>query len=159
MALKTLTYLSETWTAKIQLVKIGQSSPAWLAMIRSYGLEQKVINLGVVPRECLPEIYNAVDLFFFPSLYEGFGWPPLEAMACGIPVVASNAGSLPEVMGNIETMRNPFNFIGFAEIIRKILTNEVYRSELIEQGFRQTAKFTWKETAIRILEVYEYVLS
>ena len=90
----------------------------------------------------------------FPSLYEGFGLPPLEAMACGTPVVTSNVSSLPEVVGDAAVLVNPENVFDIARGIRDVLLDETLRAELIRHGREQAARFSWERTARQVLEIY-----
>ncbi|MEI6290936.1 MAG: glycosyltransferase, partial [Chloroflexota bacterium] len=99
----------------------------------------------------------AVDILLFPSLYEGFGWPPLESMACGTPAVTSNIASLPEVMGSMDTVCDPCDIIGFAQKIESLINNEEYRQRIIQQGIAQSSKFTWEDTAKQVLDIYDLV--
>lgn len=154
-ALKTIAFMRTNGLKNVYLVKTGNPTPDWSDLVKKYQLKKNVINIGFAPREQMPDLYNAVDLLFFPSLYEGFGWPPLEAMACGTPVVASNVASLPEVMGDINTMCDPFDVIGFAQKIRSLINNEHYRQQVIQQGIAQSAKFTWDKTAREVIAIYE----
>ena len=156
-ALKTIVYLLANGLKNIYLVKTGNLTRDWLELVKKYNLEKNVINLGFIPREQMPDLYNAVDILFFPSLYEGFGWPPLEAMACGTPAVTSNAASLPEVMGDIDTMCDPFDTIGFAQKIRALLNDEEYRQWIIQQGIARSEKFNWEDTAKQVINVYNLV--
>jgi glycosyltransferase involved in cell wall biosynthesis len=158
-ALKIFSRLKMTFPEQIQLIKIGHSSPEWVELVNKYHLENDVQNLGPVSRELLPQLYQSVDLLLFPSLYEGFGWPPLEAMACGTPVVASSAASLPEVLGNAMPLYDPFDVKGFTDEITRILRNQDYRQLLIEKGFEQSSKYKWAETALKTIAVYEKVLA
>jgi glycosyltransferase involved in cell wall biosynthesis len=110
--------------------------------------------LGFVPLDALRAFYRAAELFAFPSLYEGFGLPPLEAMACGTPVVTSNVSSLPEVVGDAAVMVNPENVFEIARGMREVLLHAELRRELIEKGRRQLARFSWEENARAVLEAY-----
>jgi len=97
------------------------------------------------------------ELFIYPSLYEGFGLPPLEAMACGCPVITSNTSSLPEVVGDAGIMVDPYDVNEIAKAIDLVLSNENLRNEMIEKGLKQAKKFSWRKTAEETLKVYEDV--
>lgn len=140
------------------IVKTRKPDPYWISLFEKYGVEDLVLNVGDVSREKIPDLMNAVDLLFFPSLYEGFGWPPLEAMACGVPVVSSNAGSLPEVMGNVGVMHDPKDITGLAHEIDHFLDDADYRNLLIKQCFEQAHKFTWQVAASEITKVCKEIL-
>jgi glycosyltransferase involved in cell wall biosynthesis len=155
--LKTIAFLRANGLENIYLVKTGNPTQDWLDLVKKYDLEKNVINIGFIPREQMPDLYNAVDVLMFPSLYEGFGWPPLEAMACGTPAVTSNAASLPEVMGDLDTMCDPFDTIGFAQKIQALLNDMEYRQRIIQQGLAQSAKFTWDAIARDVISIYKEV--
>lgn len=112
---------------------------------------------GFVSFEALRMFYSGAEAFVFPSLYEGFGLPPLEAMASGVPVVASSVSSLPEVVGNAAELVNPDNVFDIVRGIREVLLHTSYRQHLIERGLRQARIFSWDETARKILNVYQEV--
>lgn len=142
----------------IMFIKVGD--PGWHSerhilkkLIKDLDLNAKFV--GYVPEHELPYFYNSADVFVFPSLYEGFGLPPLEAMACGTPVVTSNTSSLPEVVGNAGIMVDPLDVDGFAEAIIKVLDNENLRNTLIQRGLERAREFTWERTAKETLEVYK----
>jgi len=157
-ALKTIQLLQHNGINNIHLIKTGPITSEWMGLIKSYGLEKKVINIGTVPREDLPSLYNSVDLLLFPSVYEGLGLPPLEAMACGTPVVSSNAASLPEVVGDAGLMRDPNDYVGFADDIKVILSNDEYYSNLVRKGLYRVRKFDWNNTAKQVLQIYNDML-
>jgi glycosyltransferase involved in cell wall biosynthesis len=117
-------------------------------------VEQAVRFLGFVPFETLRTFYASAAAFVFPSLYEGFGLPPLEAMASGTPVVTSNVSSLPEVVGDSAILVNPENVFEIARGIREALTSESLREALIQRGHQQARRFSWESTARQVLEVY-----
>lgn len=116
--------------------------------------EQVVRFLGFVPFETLREFYSAASAFAFPSLYEGFGLPPLEAMATGIPVVTSAVSSLPEVVGDAAMIVNPENVFDIARGLREVLVDDGLRGRLIQGGYKQVRQFNWRRTAEQTLEVY-----
>jgi glycosyltransferase involved in cell wall biosynthesis len=120
-------------------------------------LQKDVIFTGYVPDEDLPALYNAADLFVYPSLYEGFGLPPLEAMQCGTPVITSNTSSLPEVVGDAGIMVNPYDVDELANNIYEVLTNDGLREELSKKGLERAKLFSWKKCAEEHLKVYEEV--
>jgi len=122
-------------------------------------LKDRVVFLDYVPEENLPHLYSEAAAFVFPSLYEGFGLPPLEAMACGCPVVVSNAASLPEICGDAAYYVDPYNVESIAEGIYRVLTDEVLRSNLIEKGLERAKLFSWEKSAKEHLKVFEEVLN
>ncbi|MHB1317886.1 MAG: glycosyltransferase family 4 protein [Anaerolineae bacterium] len=128
------------------------------ARVRALGLTDSVRFAGYVPDEELASWYAAATLFVFPSLYEGFGFTPLEAMACGVPVVTSNRSSLPEVVGNAGIALPPDDPTAWADTIAMLLSSPEKRSEMVEAGYRQAASFSWDDTARKTADVYRQVL-
>jgi len=124
------------------------------ARVEELGLENEVIFPGFVADEDLPALYNLAELFVFPSLYEGFGLPPLEAMACGTPVVISDRPSLPEVVGEAGLMVEATDGQELARAMEQVLTDENLRREMREKGLKQAEKFTWEAAAGKLLDVY-----
>src|ERR1019366_4912025 len=120
-------------------------------------VEHCVRFLGFLPFDTLRVFHELATAFVFPSLYEGFGLPPLEAMASGTPVIASGVSSLPEVVGGAAMMVNPENVFDIARGITEVLLNDDLRQELIVKGRRQAAKFSWGKTAEEVLRVYEEI--
>ena len=125
-----------------------------LTVIRS-GAQQDVRFFGFVPYPILRVFYQAAELFAFPSLYEGFGLPPLEAMANRTPVLASNTSSLPEVLEDAAVLVNPENVFDIARGMKLILLDEAIRQKLIQKGVAQVGKFSWKLAAQKVLETYQ----
>jgi len=123
-------------------------------VIRTRG-EQRVRFLGFVPFETLRCFYQSAAAFVFPSRYEGFGLPPLEAMACGAPVVTSNASSLPEIVGDAAILVNPENVFDIAHGIKDALVDTALRAELIRRGREQASRYSWARTAKQVLEIYQ----
>src|SRR5579859_6265328 len=125
-------------------------------VVRS-GVQHDVRFLGFVPIEVLRIFYDEAKIFVFPSLYEGFGLPPLEAMAHGTPVVTSNASSLPEVVGNAAVLVNPENIFEIMRALHRVLIDKPLRDRMKERSYRQAAKFSWEISVRRILDVYRQV--
>jgi glycosyltransferase involved in cell wall biosynthesis len=117
-------------------------------------VKEWVVFSGHVDEEEMPLLYNSANLFVFPSLYEGFGLPPLEALACGVPVITSNAASLPEIIGGAGMLVCPQNSEEIAAAMSKVLSDKVLRKELIEKGMAQAGLFSWEECARKTLMVY-----
>jgi glycosyltransferase involved in cell wall biosynthesis len=124
-------------------------------VIRS-GVQHDVRFLGFVPIEVLRIFYDVAKIFVFPSLYEGFGLPPLEAMAHGTPVVTSNVSSLPEVVGNAAVLVNPENIFEMMRALHRVLTDQPLRERMKERGYQQVTKFSWEKSVRRIMEVYRH---
>jgi glycosyltransferase involved in cell wall biosynthesis len=126
-------------------------------VIRS-GVQNDVRFLGFVPIEVLRTFYDAAKIFVFPSLYEGFGLPPLEAMAHGTPVVTSNVSSLPEVVGNAAVLVHPENVFEIMRALHRVLLDQPLREKMKERSYRQAAKFSWEKSVRRILDAYHEVV-
>lgn len=125
--------------------------------VRELGLEERVHFTGWVAEGDAPALFNAAQVFVYPSLYEGFGLPPLEAMACGTPVVCSNAASLPEVVGDAAILVNPHDVDEMASAIARVLSDPMRRQEMCAKSLAQAAQFTWERAARETLQVYERV--
>lgn len=125
--------------------------------VKQAGMSDVVDFLDYVPDADLPALFAACDAFVFPSLYEGFGLPPLEAMACGAPVICSNTSSLPEVVGDAALLIDPRNVGEMANAIERVVANRTLRDALRAKGFRQAAKFSWERAARETRQVYESV--
>jgi len=121
------------------------------------GVQNDVRFMGFVPIEMLRVFYDAAKIFVFPSLYEGFGLPPLEAMAHGTPVVTSNSSSLPEVVGNAAVLVNPENVFEIMRALYRVLLDQSLRDKLKQRGYEQAKKFSWDASARQILSAYEDV--
>lgn len=116
-------------------------------MIHEFNLESDVIITGWIPEVDMPYLYNGASAFVFPSLYEGFGIPLLQAMACGTPIIASRAGSIPEIAGNAVVLFDPNNVKSMAEAISKIILDDNLRQNLIKNGFGRVKDFSWEKCA------------
>ena len=127
-------------------------------LIEELNLKDDVIFTDYVTDEYLVKLYNAADLFVYPSLYEGFGLPPLEAMACGCPVITSNTSSLPEVVGDAGIMIDPNDIDSLTESMHKILTDNELRKEMSRKSLERAGMFSWKKTTKETWDVYEDAL-
>ncbi len=121
---------------------------------RELGLEKEVVFTGFVPPEDLLCLYNIANLFVFPSLAEGFGLPPLEAMACGTPVICSNVGSLAEIAGTAAVLVDPMDVNDIARAIKDVLEQAPLRSSLIDEGFKQARRFSWQRAVGEMEKIY-----
>ena len=144
----------------LRLIIIGDELSRYPSVRRAViqtRVEKAVRFLGFVPFDTLRVFYETAAAFVFPSLYEGFGLPPLEAMASGTPVVTSGVSSLPEVVGDAAVIVNPENVFDIARGIQEVLLDEALRRELIQKGYAQVAKFSWERAARQVLEIYQEV--
>ncbi len=157
-ALRALALLPQRY----RLVMVGGDgfgAEAIHASIQEQGLERRVVRLGFVAAERLPVLYESASALLFPSLEEGFGFPVLEAMAHGLPVVTSNTSSLPEVGGDAALYADPQDVEGIAAQCTRAVEDEALRRELIEKGRARARQFTWRRAAEAVLKVYEEVLA
>jgi glycosyltransferase involved in cell wall biosynthesis len=125
-------------------------------VVRS-GVQNDVRFLGFIPIEVLRIFYDSAKIFVFPSLYEGFGLPPLEAMAHGTPVVTSNVSSLPEVVGNAAVLVNPENVFEIMRALHRVLVDKALRDRMKDRGYQQATRFSWEISVRRVLDVYRQV--
>lgn len=144
-----------------KLVIVG--SKGWLydeieETISDLGLEGRVHLTGFVKDEDLPYVYSAADVFAFPSLYEGFGIPILEAMACGTPVVTSSVSSMPEVAGDAALLVSPYDVEALASTVWRVIDDAYLQHELCLRGFKRTKQFDWRETAKKLVRAYRRLL-
>ncbi len=142
----------------ISLVIAGKEDrrhPQARAAAQRSSAADRIIFLEGFSDDDLPYIYNLAEAFVFPSLYEGFGLPPLEAMASGVPVISSNRSSLPEVVGNAALTVDPKDVTAMAEAMSGVLEDERLRDELRSRGIERATAFSWRETARQTLAVYQ----
>jgi glycosyltransferase involved in cell wall biosynthesis len=137
----------------------GWSFDALMANIAESGIGEEVILTGLVPEDDLPLIYQAADALVFPSMYEGFGYPPLEAMACGTPVIVSNTSSLPEVVGEAGLYVDPLDHQGFADKILQLLSDQELADRLKVLALEQAQRFSTERMAASLASAYDEVLS
>jgi glycosyltransferase involved in cell wall biosynthesis len=128
------------------------------AKVDEMGLTNDVIFSGYVPGEDLPGLYSASTCLLLPSQYEGFGLPLLEAMACGAPVVSSNASSLPELAGDAALLVSPDDEAAFLNAVRQIIDRPELAATLVERGFKQAGKFSWEAAAQKTAQLYHHVV-
>jgi glycosyltransferase involved in cell wall biosynthesis len=165
---KNLEYLVQTWSRvlgrlsePLDLVLAGTQEGEYRKIRREVsrrGLEQSVHFPGFIRDSDLPALYSAAELFVFPSLYEGFGLPPLEAMACGTPCVVSNSSALPEVTGRAAMLFNPTSSEQLVDCLVRVVEDPELRERLRREGLRQSALFSWSKAAEETRSVYETVL-
>jgi glycosyltransferase involved in cell wall biosynthesis len=144
----------------IKLVKIGDPQSygvreTILRLINDLELRDDIVFAGYVPEKDMPRWYNASDILVYPCDYAGFGLPPLEAMACGTPVITSNTSSLPEVVGDAGIMIDPRDVELMADKMYEVLTNNGLKNDIIEKGIKQAKHFTWDRSAEETYQVYE----
>lgn len=157
---KAFSLFNEKSNNSYQLVNVGKRG--WLykeifEMVSRYGLEEDIIFTQYVSEEDLVLLYNSAALLVYPSLYEGFGLPILEAMSCGTPVITSKVSSMPEVAGKAALLIDPLNIEEIAWAIYKVLTDTELKNRLKELGLERAALFSWEKTAQQTLEVYQEV--
>jgi glycosyltransferase involved in cell wall biosynthesis len=131
----------------LHLVMPGAPEPELVALARAEGIDSRLVFLGTVPDEWLAEVYRGAVALVFPSLYEGFGLPPLEAMACGTPVVSSTGTSLAEVVGDAALEIDPLEVDSIAHGIERIVGDDGLRTQLRERGLTRAKRFSWERTA------------
>ena len=145
---------------ELKLLIIGDEISKYATLRRAvhrYNLHKYVRFLGFVPDRTLAVLYRLADVFVFPSLYEGFGLPPLEAMASGTPVVTSNVSSLPEVVGDAALLVDPYDTDAIAGGIRLVLTDSKLRADLRARGRARAREFSWERSVARIRQIYREV--
>jgi len=128
----------------------GVSSPELDRIIKDLNIKDKIFFSGRLSDQQLAEFYRGADALLFPSLYEGFGLPVIEAMSCGLPVITSNSTSLKEIAGDAALLVNPNNIDEIVNALNVVCRNEELRSELIEKGLNQAAKYSWSSTITMI---------
>ncbi len=146
----------------LKLIIIGDELskyPVLRQAVHRHKLDKHVRFLGFQPHDTLAAFYRLARAFVFPSLYEGFGLPPLEAMACGTPVVTSNVSSLPEIAGDAALLVDPYDADAIAEGIHRAVTDEALRADLITRGKARARAFSWSQSVGAIHRIYMEVLA
>jgi glycosyltransferase involved in cell wall biosynthesis len=149
--IKSFAYVLQQKPSDTELVIVGQDFDSQLprlqALSRSLGISNRVRFLGFVPTEDIPAIYSGANVFVFPSLIETFGKPLVEAMRCGIPIVASNASCIPEVLGGAGLLVNPLDLVEMGCAIARAISDPELRKDLIARGLRRAESFSWENAA------------
>jgi len=141
----------------LKLLIIGEEVSRYGSLRRSVeaaGVRQDVRFFGFVPDRTLACLYRLASVFAFPSLYEGFGLPPLEAMACGTPVVTSNVSSLPEVVGDAALLVDPYDVGALSDALARVLCDEGLRRQLVARGYARAGRFSWERSVRAIHDGY-----
>jgi glycosyltransferase involved in cell wall biosynthesis len=161
---KNLSRLLEAFNAllgnwpNLRLVLIGKKGwlyESFFQKLHAMGLQERVIFPGYIDEADLPACYQLAEVFAFPSLYEGFGLPPLEAMACGTPVVSSNSSSLPEVIGNAGLLVKPTDTAGLITALQRVLADTELRADMRHRSLAQAQKFSWTKAVAELKAVYQ----
>jgi glycosyltransferase involved in cell wall biosynthesis len=158
--LRAIWQLIECYKEDVSLVLAG--GKGWLfedafAVVEELQLDKRVHFVGRVSSEDLLYLYNAAEMLAHPAFYEGFGLPPLEAMACGLPVVVSDVASLPEVVGDAGLLVDPHNVDELTVAMWRVLNDAELRQEMREKGLRQAERFSWERAARETLDIYRLV--
>lgn len=158
--LEAFRLLKDDLGGRYKLVIVGKKGWMYKSIfqrVKELDLEKDIIFTGYLPDNDLPTVISAATLFVYPSIFEGFGLPPLEAMACGTPVVTSNVSSLPEVVGDAAILINPYSTDSIAEGIWKVVSNAELRITMSRMGIERAGLFSWERCAMETLEVYKEV--
>lgn len=147
---------------KYKLVVIGRKGPSYdkyKARTETLNISDKVIFTDFVPLCDMPLFYNATEVLVYPSFYEGFGLPPVEAMACGTPVIASNVTSLPEVCYKSALLIDPNNIDSLAYDIERVLSNSLLRLTMVKKSLTRSGDFSWHKTALNTISAYKNIIT
>lgn len=150
-----------SYKKKINLVIVGQKGKSYeiyKRRIEELHIESSVIFPGYIPMEELPYFYNAAEIFVYPSFYEGFGLPPIEAMSCGTPVIASNVTSMPEILQDAAILIAPSDIDKLCIAMKDILNDEQLRNNLILKGFKRASSLSWDKTARETIDIYKKII-
>ena len=158
--IEAFTLLKERDQINHKLVLAGKPSAGYddiTKAVRSSSANEDIILTGYVSKELLPGLLKGADVFVFPSLYEGFGIPPVEAMACGTPVITSNTSSLPEAVGDAGILIDPYDVTGLADAVYRVISDEKLRSDLRQKGLKRVKMFSWERAGREFLQTFELV--
>jgi glycosyltransferase involved in cell wall biosynthesis len=160
--IEAFSMLRKKYKKDIKLVivgKQGKSYSIYKKRTQSLGIEDNVLFPGFIPIEHMPALYNASKLLVYPSFYEGFGLPPVEAMACGVPVITSNVTSIPEVLGTSAVFINPHDADELCEAMLNVLSNDILRDKLIMSGLVRSSELSWHNTAKETLLAFSKIIN
>lgn len=151
--------LIKEYKEKINLVIVGQKGWLCKEIIKKIKINRNIVYPGYIPLEDLLTLYQNASLFVYPSLYEGFGFPVLEAMACRIPVIVSSKGALPEIVKDAAWKINPYNYKEIKDAMYELLINNTLREEYIKKGLERIKSFSWEKAAKNTLKIYKEVIN
>lgn len=157
-SVKVLKNLLSVCAKPVLMIRLGGFCESWNQLVKENELERFVFSPGALSLSKVVELYNCADCLLFPSWYEGFGWPPLEAMACGVPVVTSNVASLPEVVGDAGLMVAPGDVSALTSAVLSVLTQENLRQNFIQKGLARAQNFRSQDAIDKIRSVYDSIL-
>ena len=154
-SLQVFERLQEVSPYPVKLVRLGRMTKEWEDCLRASRCRDHIVQLENLPPEKMVCLYNAVDCLLFPSWYEGFGWPPAEALACGIPVVVSDRAALPEAVGDGGVICPPDDVEGLISGVQRLLDDKIFRQEKVSKGLAHVQQFNWTDNARQVLKVYQ----
>ncbi|MEM3833366.1 MAG: glycosyltransferase family 1 protein [Thermoprotei archaeon] len=149
----------QRYTDRFLLIRIGKHRKDTRKLMQKLGIARCVLPIEYVSSSDIALFYNAADLYVHPSIYEGFGFPPLEAIASGCPVLSSNSAALPEILGNAALYFEPYSVDDLVELIIQVLNDATLRERLINMGLSRAKIFSWRRAAEETMKVYESVVS
>ena len=147
--------VEEKYDEPVRMVRLGKDYPEWANFEKKNNLQNRVLQIDKLRLTEIADLYNSVDVLLFPSFYEGFGRPPMEAMACGLPVISTDGGALPEVVGNSGIIVPVQNEQAIAEAIRKLLADPEKQEQLSRKARARIVElFSWQGAARELVEFY-----
>jgi glycosyltransferase involved in cell wall biosynthesis len=158
--LKVLARLVESGSWPVKMIRSGGSTPEWSQLLTDSGMQGHFIQIPrLMQHAAMADLYNSADCLLFPSWYEGFGWPPLEAMGCGVPVVTSDCASLPEIVGDAGLMCAPDDVDGLTQAVASVLRRDELSRHYAEAGRKRAGTFTWQRCAEQVCQIYDSLMA